>query len=76
MMETTRACLAELVRDAAPVHLKFAVRNAADSYPAGGHLQGLVLASARERVRRAAIGLGLLACYAPEAAPGPTGAGA
>jgi hypothetical protein len=50
----------ELVRVAAPVHLKFTVRNAPGIYPSGEHLAGLAVASARERVRRAAIGVALL----------------
>jgi hypothetical protein len=49
--------LPEIVRVTAPVHLKFAVRNAAGIYPAGEHLEAHVLATARERVRRASIGL-------------------
>lgn len=58
--------LAELVRAAAPVHVKFAVRNAAPLYPSGAHLQALAVASARERVRRAAIAMETLARQAPE----------
>lgn len=53
----------ELVRVAAPVHLKFTVRNAPGIYPSGGHLEALVLSSARERVRRAQIGLAMLERY-------------
>jgi len=49
--------IAELVEAAAPVHLKFGLRNAAGVYPAGGHLHAAVVAASRERVRRAAIGL-------------------
>jgi hypothetical protein len=52
--------LPEIVRVAAPVHVKFTVRNAPNTYPAGGHLAGVVTALAAERVRRAAIGLALL----------------
>ena len=47
----------ELVRVAAPVHLKFGLRNAAPVYPAGGHLAGRVQSAVREKVRRAQIGL-------------------
>lgn len=50
----------EIVRIAAPVHLKFAVRNSPSLYPVGGHLAGVLEATARERVRRAALGLGML----------------
>ena len=57
-----------VVRVAAPVHLKFAVRNAPNIYPAGQHLSATVEAMARERVRRAEIGLALLARYHHEPA--------
>lgn len=53
----------ELVRVAAPIHLKFTVRNSPGIYPSGGHLEAVVLSSARERVRRAAIGLAMLDRY-------------
>jgi hypothetical protein len=62
---------AELVRVAAPVHLKFTVRNAPGIYPSGGHLEPLVVSTARERVRRAAIGLEQLSRYYPDAVPSP-----
>ena len=58
----------DLVRVAAPVHLKFTVRNAPGIYPSGEHLLGVAVATARERVRRAAIGLALLRRQDPEAA--------
>jgi hypothetical protein len=61
----------ELVRVAAPVHLKFTVRNAPGLYPSGEHLAGLALASARERVRRAAIGIALLRRHHPDAVASP-----
>ena len=51
----------ELVRVAAPVYLKFGLRNSPPLYPAGGHLAAVVEATARERVRRAAICLELMA---------------
>ena len=47
----------ELVRVAAPIYLKFGLRNSPPLYPSGAHLSGLVLSSARERVRRARIGV-------------------
>jgi hypothetical protein len=56
----------ELVRIAAPVYLKFGLRNHAPLYPAGQHLEPAVIALCRERVRRAAIGLNMLRRYAPE----------
>ncbi len=61
----------ELVRVAAPVHLKFTVRNAPGIYPSGEHLAGLAVASARERVRRAAIGVALLRRHYPDAVASP-----
>jgi Peptidase family U32 len=61
----------ELVRVAAPVHLKFTVRNALGLYPSGEHLAGLAVASARERVRRAAIGVALLRRHDPGAVASP-----
>lgn len=57
----------ELVRIAAPVYLKFGLRNHAPLYPAGQHLEPAVIALCRERVRRAAIGLNMLRRYAPDA---------
>jgi hypothetical protein len=63
--------LPEIVRVAAPVYLKFTVRNAPNTYPSGGHLAPVVLALAAERVRRASIGLDLLRRYAPEAFASP-----
>ncbi|WP_419997516.1 U32 family peptidase [Streptomyces boninensis] len=57
-----------LVRVAAPVHLKFTVRNAPSLYPSGAHLADVAVATARERVRRAAIGLSVLRRHYPEAA--------
>ncbi|HEY7201417.1 MAG TPA: U32 family peptidase [Candidatus Dormibacteraeota bacterium] len=51
----------ELVRVAAPVYLKFGLRNAPDVYPSGSHLEGLAVSLSRERVRRARLGMDLLA---------------
>jgi hypothetical protein len=52
---------AELVRVGAPIYLKYGLRNSPGLYPAGLHNEALVLALSRERVRRAAIGLAILA---------------
>jgi hypothetical protein len=49
--------IAEIVRVAAPVFVKFGLRNAPDIYPSGRHVQALGLDLARERVRRAELGL-------------------
>jgi hypothetical protein len=63
----------EIVRLAAPVHLKFGLRNAPNIYPSGGHLEAVAQSTGRERVRRAAIGLEHLARQYPEAVMSPTG---
>ena len=51
----------ELIRVAAPVYVKFGLRNAPDVYPSGSHLEATTVALTRERVRRARLGLDLLA---------------
>lgn len=61
----------ELVRIAAPIYLKFGLRNAPGIYPAGQHIESTVVALSRERVRRAAIGLSLLKRYSPDAIASP-----
>jgi hypothetical protein len=61
----------EFVRVAAPIYLKFGLRNSPPLYPAGQHLENTVLALCRERVRRAAIGIGILRRYAPDAVASP-----
>jgi hypothetical protein len=50
----------ELIRVAAPVYVKFGLRNAPDIYPSGTHLEQTAVALSRERVRRARLGLELL----------------
>lgn len=65
--------IADVVRVAAPVHLKFGLRNSPGIYPAGHQLDGVVLGSARERVRRARIGLEHLSRAAEWAMASPTG---
>jgi len=50
----------ELIRIAAPVYVKFGLRNAPDVYPSGTHLEPTAIALSRERVRRARLGLELL----------------
>jgi hypothetical protein len=61
----------ELVRVAAPVHLKFTMRNAPGIYPSGRHLSDVAVSTARERVRRAAIGLAMLERYYKDAKASP-----
>ncbi len=50
----------EIIRVAAPVYVKFGLRNAPDIYPSGTHLESTAVALSRERVRRARLGLELL----------------
>jgi peptidase U32-like protein len=57
----------EIIRIAAPVYLKFGLRNAPDIYPAGTHLLATAVALSRERVRRGRLGLDLLARSGVEA---------
>lgn len=64
--------ICEVIRVAAPVYVKFGLRNAADIYPSGKHLEGVVVASAVERVRRARLCLDLLDRHAPASATGLT----
>ncbi|MBN6054913.1 U32 family peptidase, partial [Nonomuraea sp. RK-328] len=49
--------VAEIVRVAAPVYLKFGIRNSPDLYPTGTHHAQVSTALARERVRRARLAL-------------------
>lgn len=55
--------IAEVIRLAAPVYVKFGLRNAPDIYPSGVHLEAQVCSSAVERVRRARLGLDMLSRY-------------
>lgn len=45
----------ELIRVAAPVYLKFGLRNAPDIYPTGGQIAATALLMTRERMRRAEL---------------------
>ena len=59
---------------AAPVYVKFGLRNAPNIYPSGTHLEATAISLTRERVRRAKIGLDLLHRYYPEATISERGA--
>jgi hypothetical protein len=61
----------DLIRVAAPIYLKFGLRNAPDVYPSGTHLESTVIALSRERVRRAELAQEMIARYCPEAAMSP-----
>jgi hypothetical protein len=63
----------QIIQVAAPVYLKFGLRNAPDIYPSGGHIEDLAARMGRERVRRARIALELLEEYAPQAKMSPLG---
>jgi hypothetical protein len=58
--------IADLVRVAAPIYLKFGLRNTPALYPSGKHLEAVAINCGIERVRRAAIGLEHLQRKAPE----------
>jgi hypothetical protein len=66
--------LPELIRVAAPVYVKFGLRNAPDVYPAGTHLEATTVALSRERARRARLGMELLARSGAEPATSALGA--
>jgi hypothetical protein len=65
----------ELIRVAAPVYVKFGLRNAPEIYPSGTHIEAIAVALSRERVRRARIGLELLERSGYEALCSEVGAG-
>ena len=64
----------EIIRVAAPVYLKFGLRNAPNIYPSGVHLEAAAINTGRERVHRAAIGLELLARAGVQFTQSPLGA--
>ena len=61
----------ELIRVAAPIYLKFGLRNSPDVYPSGTHIENTVMALSRERVRRAEMACEIIARYCPEAVMSP-----
>jgi hypothetical protein len=63
--------IAEIVRVAAPVYLKFGLRNAPNIYPSGTHLESTAVALTRERLRRAKLGLDLLRRLDPDTVMSP-----
>jgi hypothetical protein len=60
-----------LIRVAAPIYLKFGLRNAPDVYPSGTHIENTVVALSHERVRRAELALEVIARFCPEAVMSP-----
>jgi hypothetical protein len=65
----------ELIRVAAPIYLKFGLRNAPDVYPSGSHIESTVIALSRERVRRAQLGMESISRYCPGAVMSPLSPG-
>ena len=63
-----------LVRAAAPYISKFGLRNSAELYSVGAHLQGLAIATARKRVRRAHLAMELLKRHEMDQVMSPPGA--
>ena len=61
----------ELIRVAAPIYLKYGLRNSPDIYPCGSHLEATAVALSRERVRRAQIGMEMIRRSAPDAIMSP-----
>lgn len=66
--------LPRLVEIAAPLYVKFGLRNAPDIYPSGTHLESVAVSLAAERVRRARLALDLLARAGSTAVCSPPGA--
>ncbi len=63
----------QLIRVAAPLYLKFGLRNAPDIYPCGRHIEDLAVSMGRERVHRAKCALEILEQQAPEIKMSPLG---
>src|SRR5437899_4137025 len=61
----------DLIRVAAPIYLKFGLRNAPDVYPSGTHLENTVIALSRERVRRAEMAFEIIGRFCPQAVMSP-----
>ena len=59
------------MRVAAPVYLKFGLRNAPNIYPSGTHLESTAVSLTRERLRRAKLGLDLLHRLDPDTVMSP-----
>ena len=64
----------EMIRVAAPMYVKLGLRNAANIYPSGRHLEDMAVAQSRERVHRAALVMSIIERYRPGAVMGDVGA--
>lgn len=61
----------DIIRGAAPVYIKLGLRNAPDIYPAGKHLESMVINLCIERVRRSKMVFDLIQREYPEAVMSP-----
>ena len=64
----------ELIRVAAPVYVKLGLRNAANIYPSGAHIEDLAVKQSQERVHRTALVMNIIERYAGDAVMGELGA--
>ena len=64
----------QLIRVGAPMYVKLGVRNAPNIYPSGAHLDETAVKLAKERVRRAALVMGIIRRHVPDAVMGSVGA--
>ncbi len=64
----------ELIRVASPVYAKLGLRNAANIYPSGIHIEDLAVKQSRERVHRTALVMNIIERYASDAVMGEVGA--
>ena len=66
----------EMIRVAAPMYVKLGLRNAANIYPSGQHIEDLAVKQSRERVHRTALVMDIIERYAGDAVMGAVGAAA
>ena len=64
----------ELIRVASPVYVKLGLRNAANIYPSGIHIEDLAVKQSQERVHRTALVMNIIERYAGDAVMGEVGA--
>jgi len=64
----------ELIRVAAPIYVKLGLRNAANIYPSGLHIEDLAIKQSQERLHRTALVMNIIKRYAPDAVMGEVGA--
>ncbi len=64
----------QLIRVGAPMYVKLGLRNAPNIYPSGAHLEETAVKLTKERVRRAALVMGIIRRHAPDSVMGRVGA--